>query len=1098
MRLKNFATSLVFVLITSVSLAQTSKGILAGTVRDASGAVIANATVTVTNQGTGENRTVTSGKVGEFRIDAINTGSYTLQAKAPGFDTAVVRDLPVKGSEVTTFDPKLQVGKTESVVTVEAGGNQINTENGQLSGTVNALELAKVPIFSLNPVELATTLPGVQTVNAGGTSNGVNIEVNGTRPRANNFLIDGQDINDNSIAGQGVQPTIPGIFSETVVLTNSSSAEYGRGAGAIVNLITRSGTNNFHGSAWDLYSGSGLNALDGVQRQGKSATTRKTRSDTHRYGFTVGGPILRNKLFGFAAAQYSRTYGKSQPRRLTLPDAAGNAILQRIGGAQVALLTLYTQGAVGIDPSTGPVQKTDIGTRAGCTAPCIVTYGYYTRPAPAVVNQSTQWAYKVDFIPRQEDTFAIRYLHNRNILSPDFFNFPGSLLNFDTNQGGPSEQFGTTYTHLFSPNLLNEFRASETRIDFRFGVTPTATAYSAFNLPSLTIENFPALGVPSNIPQGRGHDTYQFQDTVAWTRGRHSIRVGADVSRLIVRDFIPFNARGTLSFNQGGGFTSLGNFLDNFLGASGAANIVAGSNRVDTHVWQEGYFLQDDYKVSADFTANLGVRYEYDSNPENALKYPAIDPSNLKQPINTYIKVKEDYNNVAPRVGFAYNPHLGNRLFDGQTVFHGGFGVFFDTVFTNITDNSQASAPNAIAQTVTQTTGRGMPGATAIIPGLLAKPLPISPFASVTSVVKDQVNPYTYQYNFGMERELPAKLKLTVNYVGTRGLKLFQSSQYNYFDPATGKRLDPTRGEINARNNQGDSNYNSLQAELSRAYAHGIYATAAYTFGKALDDGTDIFGRFDQATAYSANLAAGARRFEYGRSAYDHRHNLSLTYVWELPSLHADNLFVNALSTVVLNHWVVSGTAILQSGPPTTLQINNLDTNGDGTANNDRPNIGNPNASIYTAAEDGALLVSGKNAITGATVPYQAGVLYDIVNPNPATKLYPVTTAAANHFLIQPGIGNVGRNSFPSPGNQFYNVAVEKNFSLPLPHLGESAFQVRVEAQDVGNHNNVGPYNTTVTNLRNGGGTAFSSFVNKSDSRQSDGRIVRIWAKYQF
>jgi outer membrane receptor protein involved in Fe transport len=1089
--------------------AQTSKGILAGVVKDSTGAVLANAHVTVVNQDTGESRTLDTRTDGTYRVDAISPGPYTITVAITGFATFTIKDVNVNASVVSTYDPVLSVGTVTTNVTIEAAANTINTENGSLSGTIGAVEIQNVPIFTLNPIELATTVPGVQLVQAGGNSNGVNLEVNGLRPRDNNFLIDGQDINDNSIAGQAIQPNIPDIFSQVSVLTNSSSAEFGRGGGGIVNLVTKSGTNKFHGSGWWLYSGSGLSALNGQQRESKplppGALSPKARANTQRYGFTIGGPIFKNKLFAFGGAQWTRTYGTETPSRLTVPDAAGLAILNKVGGSRVALLEQYLAGIVGVDPTTGgvtaPVTSQDLGARPSCNPNCVVTYGYYTRPAPAQQNTNTQWTYKIDYLMTKKDSFAFRYLHARNLLTPDFFNFPASLPGLDTNQGGPSEQFGATYTHVFSPKLLNEFRASETRIDFRFNVTPQAVANPLFPLPTLTVGALPSLGVSSAIPQGRGHDIYQFQDTIEFTKGQHTVRIGADVSRLIVRDFIPFNSRGTIGYTAGGSTSTLANYVDDFAGASGSVAITYGDNRVDAHVWQTGYFAQDDYKMTRDLTLNLGVRYEYDSNPENTLAYPAININTvLTDPYNAVIPVKEDTNNIAPRLGFAFSPHGGGGRFfgGGKTVLRGGVGIFYDTVFTNITDNSQAASPNAVASLSQITTGRGTPNASTAIATL---PTTGNPLNTVTSVDSHQVNPITYQYNVGVEQELPANSKLSIFYVGTRGEKLFAQAAFNYFGP-TGARLNPARGAIAARGNYGDSNYNSMQAEVDHNFQHGVFARGSYTYGKALDDATDVFVQFDTNTVYPANLAPGGIHNEWSRSAFDHRHFLSLIYVWALPGAHSSNTAFNGFLSAVTNHWTISGTSQFQTGPPTSAGISSVDTNGDGQLN-DRPYIGSTSASIYTLGEDGTYVPATTCGTTKTT--YTPGVIYDLTAVQSCTKTgtgyvtsYQPIASASAHWIIAPGISPTRRNTIPSPGYMLNNVAVQKDFPLSfIHHLEGHSIQLRVEAQDVANHNNVQPYNTLVNNLA-GSQVNGTPFINKSNSRATDGRNLRVWAKYQF
>ena len=291
-----FAASLTLVgacpiAFTPMAHAQTSKGILAGAIRDSSGAVVPHAKIHVQNEATSESRDVESNESGEYRIDALAPGSYSIRVESPGFKPTTVEKLDVKPSVVTSFDASLQAGSETTTVNVTANTNLINTENAQQATSISTTEIKNVPIFSLNPIELVKTAPGVQLVDQGNFSNGVSIQVNGSRPRANSFLIDGQDINDPGIAGQAIQPAIPDMYQNVTVITNSATAEYGGAGGGIVNLITKGGTNQFHGTAWELYSGSGVNALDGQQRQLPHTHGLKSRFNEHQYGFTLGGPI---------------------------------------------------------------------------------------------------------------------------------------------------------------------------------------------------------------------------------------------------------------------------------------------------------------------------------------------------------------------------------------------------------------------------------------------------------------------------------------------------------------------------------------------------------------------------------------------------------------------------------------------------------------------------------------------------------------------------------------------------------------------------------------------------------------------------------------
>ena len=333
----------------------------------------------------------------------------------------------------------------------------------------------------------------------------------------------------------------------------------------------------------------------------------------------------------------------------------------------------------------------------------------------------------------------------------------------------------------------------------------------------------PELGVSQNIPQGRIQELYQFQDTVGWTIGRQSLRMGADVGRDHETDLVAQNPLGGLTFNAGGGVSSLDNFLYNQLGTSGSATKSFGGTRVDPHLWKLAGFVQDDIKLNPELTINLGLRYDYDTNPENALQYPAVDVNNPFTPISTVTQVQADKNNFGPRFGFAYAPHFG-MFSNGETVFHGGIGVFYDTDFTNLLINAAQTAPNVVSGTATSTTTGGLTNAT----GQLALLSPtLSAQSSVESVASNLVNPITYQYNFGIERELPAQLKLTVNYVGAHSEKLFSNRQLNYFAGPGLPRLNSSRGIIIVRDNRATSEYNSAQVEVSRAFRHGLFFRAA-------------------------------------------------------------------------------------------------------------------------------------------------------------------------------------------------------------------------------------------------------------------------------
>jgi len=1094
--------------------AQTSKGILAGVIRDSTGAVLPNASVVISNEDTGETRTVTSSDTGAYRAEAINPGNYRIHVTETGFAPVDVQHIKVLPSVVTTYDAALPIGESTASVTVEAQSNAINTENGQLSGTISKQELNQVPLFTLNPADLTSELPGVTrqyvTVqNLGGVGgNGlVKLTVNGARPRANNFMIDSQDINDVGLGGEAIQPILPDFFSSVTVLLNDSSAEYGRAGGAVINQITQHGTNRFHGSVHEIYTGSGLDAIDGQSRRAKplapGSTIPKARYNTHQYGFTIGGPIFKDKLFAFGGGTWQRYYGTTQPASpVEFPDAAGfNTIknLAAAGNAQANLFLSYLNNGSYLDsslftPIASRVESLAVSSMPGCTGGCTVSTGTYLRKAVPQLNPDTQWMYRVDFTPTQRDTFMVRYIHDRTSTSPYFPLNPTTLPGFDSQNFGVSELGGGTWTHVFTPNLLNEFRASETRINAQFAGTPETLANPLAKLYNITFNGTGlggsgtgtplAFGVSQNMPQGRIEGLYQFQDTVGYTRGRHSFRVGTDIGRLIETDLVAQNALGGLTYTAGGGLSSMDNFLRNQLGTSGTATKTFGPTRTDPHIWKLAAFVQDDVKLSPDLTVNLGLRYDYLTNPLNSLSYPAIDINNPFGPINAYVRVNEDRNNIAPRIGFAWVPRMG-FFADGRTVLHGGIGIFYDPFFTNILVNSAQLSPVAPSGNLTSTAPGGLPNSSNLIPSIAPNLIPTS---AVMSAVNNLVNPLTYQYNFGVERALPFQLKGSVNYVASRGQKLYSNRQMNYFVGTS--RINPSRGQINVRDNRGDSQYHSLQLQVDRSFSRGLFFRFAYTYSKLLDDTSEVFTTFASPTSYSANLAGNGLYQDWGPSAYDRRNIVVITYSYTPTGLRAQNGAANFLLGAFTRDWTISGQTQLYSGLYSSYNTSGSDINGDGSNTNDRPILSNPSISPNVVGVDGSW-IGGTN-----------GIYYDqaAFNASPANaRVRRIINASDAHFLV-PNAANgaamltkeIGRNSYANAGQQYWNVALEKKIPTPFFHLEGSGFLLRGEAQQLGNHNNVTYFTNNVTQV------GLPGFQNVSNAREANFQHFRLWAKFQF
>jgi hypothetical protein len=358
--------------------------------------------------------------------------------------------------------------------------------------------------------------------------------------------------------------------------------------------------------------------------------------------------------------------------------------------------------------------------------------------------------------------------------------------------------------------------------------------------------------------------------------------------------------------------------------------------------------------------------------------------------------------------------------------------------------------------------------------------------SSVTAVANNLVNPVTYQYNIGVERQLPANLFLAVRYVGARSNKLYANQQYNYFSGLTGQRLNPAYGPVIATGNFADSNYNSLQIEAAHLFSHGLQIRGNYTYSKTLDDGSEVYAIGSSSpTSYSANLAPGGRGQDYGNSVYDHRNYFVLSYVWSPAGLRSGNAIANAALGALTRHWTLSGITKFQSGAYSTIALNGLDNNGDGSNANDRPIVGNSSAPLDTAAIDGSII--------GAT----PGVYYDVAAIN-STNTYNPVSASSVHWLIPNNLSNqylhqeIGRNSYANPGIQFHDIALEKGIGLSYLHLERGQLVLRAEVQNIGNHNNVGPLDTNVLDIGTG------NYFNRQNAIEDAGRTMVLWAKIAF
>ncbi len=1056
--------AVLIVLSTSV-LAQTSKGFVVGTIVDQNNAAVSGAVVKITNNETGVVRETVTQSDGSFRLDAVDPGTYRAELTANGFKSTARDKFLVAAAQTTDLSTALEVGNPSEVVTVTSNeAIELQTSDGTRVNTLNTREITELPVAGLNPVNLVFTLPGVVDPGglAGGFVQGTEFSVNGLRPRANNQLIDGLENNDNSITGQSYQPSVRDGYSEVTILGSNFSAEYGRAGGAVVNVITRSGNNDFHGSIYDINQNSALASL----KPGEKAVeglTKVPQFNQNTFGFSLAGPILKNKLFFFGTFQRDLFRAGGVSSTAVTPTAVGAAQLR--AQVPVGVNPALDQYLAIVSTFLAPVaDRAPIALQSG-TGPgrTLIEFGNASRQSSQPVNTDDYIA-RIDWTPSTVDSLSFRYLRNNQVFNNQFPSgvaggqFPG----FEVDVPGIADSFYAAYTRQISANTTNEFRFGRAAFDVLFAPRNAALTTAG---PTITINTgtISSVGLNAVFPQGRNFKNYQFQDTMTHTMGDHTFRFGADILAQRGTQLVPINTRGALSYTSGGGFTALGNFVQGFSGPAGSASKVFGDGAEKSDVNNQAYFVNDQWRVRENLSLNLGLRYENFGVVSNNANFPAFGGL-FANPL-TRVEQKRDNNNFGPRFSFAYTPHLLKKLFgENLTVLRGGIAVNYDVFFNNILSNTVATFPNSLGgTTVAPNTGRGLANFGA--QSLPASPT-INPRATVNSVDPNLVNPMTYVYNLGFQRELPGRNILDVSYVGSRGTHLFINENGN--PGINGVRVNPARGPITIRTNGGDSNYHSLQARFERSFSSGFLYRAAYTFSKAIDNtNSEVF-------ATSGGTSVGSnpfnRRADRSRASYDVPHRFSFVGLWD-----SSSMFREGLKGKLLGGFTLSTIYRIQSGNVETPYLGGADLNGDLNAFNDRPSIGNPNAPADS--------VAFSNAFNGTTSPTG----YSDLNGNDINP-------ANVRFIVDPAIRTnlAGRNSLRSPFVDRLDLSLGRAFKIPFTSWESDRFEVRVEFFNVLNHPSF-----TYDNYFASGDVFNSDFAQPRENLGTN-RTGRIQLRYSF
>lgn len=924
--------SIALVFLAAFALAQADVATFLGTVYDPDGLALPGVTVTATNQLTGLTRSTVSNESGQYRLERLPRGDYTLTATLPGFKTLEKTDLPLIAGDELRIDFTLEIGTIEEEVTVIGESPLVETTRSQVSTVFTEKEFLSYPQGNRNYLTLMAYAPG--TLPGAGRSG---YAINGMRGSSNNFMIDGISNNDEGLQGAGTTALPLEAIQEFRLISNNFSAEYGRNSGGYVNTVMKSGTNELHGSAFVFHRGDSafFRSIDWV-------TGERAPYDRWQYGGTIGGPIIKDKTFFFLTFE-----GTNLKEEDTTP-------LWFYTQEAVASATGYQRQA--FDMLDYPTPTYDFRDLDGDGRNDIGRYVWDGTSKDKVYN----FGAKIDHIFSENDRIAIRWLHQRYDLERTYATVPGETKfpTFRYNTGG------ITWLHLFSPTMYNEVRLGY-HSDHRSW--PRIVA----DLPRNYIPTVQNVGDAGNMPQDFKNETFQIVDVLNFQLGNHSVKVGGEM-RYWRSDSV-FDA---YVFGYYVWFTTM-SFINGqqpwyMIGGADPPDPEPGNpyvpgdptqpwGRGDTHrKWRGiewGIFAQDDWRVSDRFTLSFGLRWEYFGVPtetsgvginmpafgtqagfesmqiiegeynEEGIRYLMFDGRELlgKGLWDPY------YGGFAPKVSFAYD-----LTGDGKTSLRGGFGVAYDRTFNNTYENDRFNYPDFTFATFLGGP-YGFPAITPTIPVSIPQ-ANVSNYRAALRWMDPKLTPQqALNWMLGIQREVAPNFLIEANYTGSKGRRLGVIQRPNRY---TGDLLDGSLdginpygapGDVNVREQYYESNYHAGTIVFNKRFSKGWSWYTAYTFGWAEDQNSDYFG---DNTGYFA-VSHERKQDEWGYAQFDRRHRLVGGFVWEIPfGREHENWFVKN----ILAGWQISGNFHWTSAAPFTVQstTGTHDYNFDG-GNKDRP-----------------------------------------------------------------------------------------------------------------------------------------------------------------
>ncbi|HLK67483.1 MAG TPA: carboxypeptidase regulatory-like domain-containing protein [Bryobacteraceae bacterium] len=1065
--------------------AQSDAARLQGVVSDQSGAVVPGAKVKVTEVATGRVLEATTGAgTGAFSFPTLRPGEYVVEITQTGFK-AVKQNVRLEVAQVANMNFTLETGAVTEEVVVTEQGALVDSASSDMGLTVESKQIVDLPLNGRNFTQLATLVPGVtrgvpgniatgQGNNAetfrNGSSGGASLVVNGARPQANNFMLDGVDNNESLVNTIVFFPPAEAI-QEFKVQTSIAPAEFGRAGGAVVNTALKSGTNEIHGSAFEFLRNSQLDATPDF-------ASSKPPFRRNQFGGTIGAPIVKNKLFVFGDYE-----GFRQATPVGVDFASVPTPLMRQGNFSELLDT-------SISHLSAPIPIINLQTGAPFPGNIIpsnlqnpVGLKYLNAyPLPNLTGKLQQnWEIerqqvqnfdnfdtRIDWSPSDRDRVfgRVSYSEANEVTSTRLPGLPagfgsGTQLNHDRGAAAG-------FTHTFTPSLLSDFRIGFQRTFFGY-TPPYDNVPLSANLGIPNANTSPLLGGgaliggfnsqleytgdygPYLVPQ----NTYQAAETASWVKGNHTVKFGANIIRRQVNLFRPIAGKGFFNLNGNGigpGSTGyevadiLAGFVNNY-------QIGPPFGMVGTRTWENALFVQDDWRASRRLTVNLGLRWDYLSFPVEAngrqanfnLATGALQvASGGGDPL-----VGNNYHNFGPRAGFAYD-FAGN----GKTVLRGGYGIFYFLDRGGISNqlaqnppfsgNSQYNYSDGYRITLS---GQAPLNSTNWLAA--TAPLPLGNFnnlnlanpqnVNVLADLMNNKNSMMEQWNLQVQREVVNNTVFSIAYVGAAGHHLvdYWNENNQLFNTPNGTRLFPNLGSVTVEAARGNSIYHGLQTELTRRFSKGLQFTASYTFSRTIDDGGGAFG------------AAGPQDFlnlalERARADQDVRSRFVLSGVYELPFGKGRKMgaHLNRAEDAVLGGWQLNGIWTVQSGLPF--------------------GVGSPGGSPGGRAD----LVGNPMISPGDTQAY--------LNIN-AFAGVPLNSSGV---MIRPG--NLGRNVFSGPGINSVDLSLFKDFRL----TERFKMEFRAESFNIANHPEYGQPNTDLNNRDPHTGFGTISSTLQSSERQ--------------